>query len=411
MRRLFRHYQSAFRGLPPAIWLLSCVMFINRSGSLVLVFLSLYTTQKLGFTPIQAGSLLTLYGCGAILGTLFGGWLCDRVSALRVQMISLILSASLLLFLEFIHSYHNLALFIGLLGIVTELFRPANVAALSSFCPVDLYPRAFGLNRLAINFGTSIGPAIGGYMVQFGYAWAFRMDALTCLLAALAIPIFFRNLQTPSHSDNNPSETVIKRVPWRDKPYLFFLACYFALGLVIFQFFAAYPIYLKEQVQLSARTFGNFMALNGLLIVAFEMALIKKWEHLSSLKMMAFGLALVALGFGLLPLNRSFGWALSLVFIWTLGEIFAAPAAASFAASHAPKKGRGLYMGWFTSTFSISLLAGPALGSYLYQRFSPDSVWYVLGPFGLLCSAGIFWMDRKNTRKKAAAAQNDKMVI
>ena len=403
MRSLFRHYRSAFEGLPRAIWLLSIVMFINRSGSLVLVFLSLYTTQKLGFTPIQAGSLLTLYGTGAIFGTLFGGWLCDRMPVLRVQVFSLTFSALLLFFLEFIGTYSGLAIFITTLGIGAELFRPANVAALSAYCPPYLYPRAFGLNRLAINAGTSIGPAVGGYMIQFGYAWAFRLDALTCLMAAVALLFFFKHLEAPSQdSEADQQDTQPKRVPWRDKPYLFFLACYFVLGLIVFQFFAAYPIYLKEIVHLSASTFGNFMALNGLMIVVLEMALIKRWEHVSSLKMMAIGLVLVALGFGLLPIHHSLGWSLALVIIWTLGEIFAAPAAASFAASHAPRKGRGLYMGWFTSTFSVCLLLGPALGSFLYQQLSPDAVWFILGPFGLLCATGIFWMDKKSQKRKAA---------
>lgn len=48
-------YHDAYAWLPRNAWLLSLVHFVNRSGSMVLFFLSLYLTRKLGFTLAQAG--------------------------------------------------------------------------------------------------------------------------------------------------------------------------------------------------------------------------------------------------------------------------------------------------------------------------------------------------------------------
>ena len=41
---------------------LSLVHFVNRSGSMVLFFLSLYLTRKLGFTLAQAGQAVGTFG-------------------------------------------------------------------------------------------------------------------------------------------------------------------------------------------------------------------------------------------------------------------------------------------------------------------------------------------------------------
>ncbi|MCJ7525466.1 MAG: hypothetical protein MUP71_09640 [Candidatus Aminicenantes bacterium] len=55
IRNILSMYREAYAGLPRNAWLLSLVHFVNRSGSMVLFFLSLYLTRKLGFTMAQAG--------------------------------------------------------------------------------------------------------------------------------------------------------------------------------------------------------------------------------------------------------------------------------------------------------------------------------------------------------------------
>ena len=79
MRAIARAYSDAFRGLPPVVWHLSLVMLVNRSGSMVLAFLSLYLTFERGFELTFAGWVLAVYGAGHIAGALLGGWLCDRL--------------------------------------------------------------------------------------------------------------------------------------------------------------------------------------------------------------------------------------------------------------------------------------------------------------------------------------------
>ena len=87
-----RVYRAAFAGLPRDVWLHSFVLLVNRSGSMVLPFIALYLTQEHGLTAAQAGRVLALYGIGAAFGSYLGGWLSDRVGAVRTQHLSLVVS-------------------------------------------------------------------------------------------------------------------------------------------------------------------------------------------------------------------------------------------------------------------------------------------------------------------------------
>ena len=87
---LFRVYRDAFSGLPRVVWLLVLTGFINRCGTMVLPFLTLYLTARRGYSTAAAGAMLSLYGVGSVAGSLTGGWLCDRIDPDRVQVASLV---------------------------------------------------------------------------------------------------------------------------------------------------------------------------------------------------------------------------------------------------------------------------------------------------------------------------------
>ena len=92
MRRIFNIYRRAYSGLPRGVWLLALVMLVNRGGSMVLFFITLYLTQEMAYSVAAAGQLVSLYGLGSLAGAFLGGWLSDRWGAKWVQIASLALS-------------------------------------------------------------------------------------------------------------------------------------------------------------------------------------------------------------------------------------------------------------------------------------------------------------------------------
>ncbi|HWV74785.1 MAG TPA: hypothetical protein VN040_23865, partial [Pseudosphingobacterium sp.] len=93
MNRFLHVYLDAYRGLSRPAWMLALVMFINRSGAMVLPFLGVYITNQLKFSMQEAGIILSCFGIGAVGGSWFGGWLTDRFGHFKIQAGSLFLTA------------------------------------------------------------------------------------------------------------------------------------------------------------------------------------------------------------------------------------------------------------------------------------------------------------------------------
>lgn len=104
---------------------------------------------------------MSIYGIGSLGGSYLGGWLSDRWGAFRVQLASLTLSGLGYLWLLILFSFWQLAVALFFVAIFAESLRPANMTALAEACPPQIRARGFALNRLAVNAGVAVGPAIG----------------------------------------------------------------------------------------------------------------------------------------------------------------------------------------------------------------------------------------------------------
>src|ERR1700733_11282422 len=86
----FKTYLASFSGLPKTAWqgiFLSCIESILVS---VINFLMLYFVQQLKFTTVEAGTLISFYGVGTILGAWMGGKLSDKYSPSKVSIYALL---------------------------------------------------------------------------------------------------------------------------------------------------------------------------------------------------------------------------------------------------------------------------------------------------------------------------------
>jgi len=71
-------YKKAYSGLSRNSWYLCLVMFINRSGTMVIPFMTIYCRHELHFTVSQATYIMMFFGVGSILGAFIGGRVTDR---------------------------------------------------------------------------------------------------------------------------------------------------------------------------------------------------------------------------------------------------------------------------------------------------------------------------------------------
>ena len=125
-------YRNAFTGLSKETWLLSLIMLINRSGTMVIPFMTLYlTSPEMGYSVGEAGIVFGLFGAGAFSGAWLGGRLTDKIGFYPVQLIALSGGGILFMVLGQMNTYPLICLFTYLLSFVNEAFRPANSTAIA----------------------------------------------------------------------------------------------------------------------------------------------------------------------------------------------------------------------------------------------------------------------------------------
>src|SRR5689334_3104992 len=69
---------ETLRSFPGPVWILFVGVFLNKFGTFVIPFLTLYLTRR-GFSAADAGLAFGAYGVGRLGSTLIGGHLADTL--------------------------------------------------------------------------------------------------------------------------------------------------------------------------------------------------------------------------------------------------------------------------------------------------------------------------------------------
>jgi len=390
---LLRHLQEAYAGLPRGAWLLAFVQLVNMCGTMVIFFLTLYLTQRLGYSMKQAGLAMTGYGAGMLAGGLAGGTLSDHLGAFRVQRLSLMGSTGLMGVLPFLHSLPWIMAGITGLGFFAAALWPASNAAMTSLCPVEVRSKGYVLNNLAGNLGATIGPVLGGLLAQHDYRLLFFVDGGTCLLAALALLWCF--------PESHPANEELERPPsppllaWcSDRVFLVLLLTSVGVGLIFSQFFSTFGPYMRLFQGLTEAQIGRLIAVNTLLIVLFQMSIIHLTGHRSAVKVAALGCLAFALGFGLTPAGRGFGFMALSVAIWSVGEMLVMPSLTTLVSRRAPSGFTGRYLGLHSMGFSLGIAVGPPIGTRLLQAHGGTVLWLAVASCGIALALLLLGLSR-----------------
>ena len=401
MQGYFQTYLNSYRGISRPSWMLALVMLINRVGAMVLPFLGIYMTDSLGFTLSQTGIVLSCFGVGAMIGSGLGGWLTDRKGHFNVQLVSFFLSVPVFFMLPQFTTPLSLGMGVFTLSVITETFRPANSVSISSYAKPENITRAFSLNRMALNLGFSIGPALGGILAAISYKFLFYGNGLTAAIAGLVFYSYFKNIQPNKLKKEGHTEVKIKQEkkgisPWKDRPFLIFsfLCCLYSV--CFFQFLSTLPIFYREIHRLSEANIGLTLAFNGMVVFLLEMLLVQIAERkMRPVNIIITGTLLLSACF-LILLFPGGQWILFLsMLIMSISEILCMPFMATVSVKRAGQGREGTYMGMNALAFSSAHVISPILGTNLAAHFGYNVLWISIAGLGLITAVGFKWVFKK----------------
>ncbi len=373
-------------GLSREIWWLAFITFINRAGTMVLPFLTLYLTKHLDFSLSQVGWIMTSFGVGSFLGSWLGGKLTDRIGYYRVMFWSLLLTGFLFIGLQYVTTFWGFVVGVFITMTIADTFRPAIFVSLNAYSKPENQTRSLTLIRLAINLGFSFGPFLGGLIIAIlGYQSLFWVDGLTCILAILLFRTVLKNKEFIKKEKEIEETNSISSI-FKDKAYWLFLVIVFLMGFTFMQLFSTMPLYYKDIHGLTEVQIGLLMSLNGGLIFLTEMPLIHKLEQssINKINIIVWSLVLFALSFFVLNISDWVGLIVIGMIIITVAEMLAFPFSNAFAMTRAVKGKEGLYMSLYAMAFSLAHIFSAKTGMEVVDKFGFNANWYLMGFLSLI---------------------------
>jgi predicted MFS family arabinose efflux permease len=373
-------YRNAYSGLSRETWLLSIIMLINRSGTMVVPFMTLYlTSDEMGYSLRQGGLVFGLFGAGAFSGAWLGGKMTDKFGFYPVQLIALVGGGILFMVLGQMKSFPLICFFSFAVSFVNEAFRPANSTAIAFYSKKENTTRSYALNRLAINMGWTIGVAMAGILSDINFELIFWVDGITNISAALVMWLFLRPVNyKPMPVAKRDGATVVSA--FNDITYRSFILVTFLFAACFFQLFNNVPVFFERELHLTKTTIGLIMSVNGIIIVLFEMILVYKLENKGkNALLIAAGVALVGVSFLLLNIpGIGIQMAITTIVVVTFGEILAMPFMNSYWISRTQPNNRGQYAALYTMAWSAAQCLGPFLGAQVADIFGFYVLWWIL---------------------------------
>ncbi len=372
------------REAPVPVKALLVGVFVNKLGWFLQVFLVLFLTTSKGFTPVQAGTALGVYGAGSVVGLIIGGSLSDRVGPRAAVMISMFGMAGFVLAIAFVPSYAAVLVVVALAGAVGQFYRPASAALLTELTPKHRQVMIFAVYRLAMNVGTTAAPLIGAALVAISWNLLFVGEALAALayaaVAIVALPKKPREQVQDTTSETPPAGGYLAVL--RDYRYVLFLVCMFINAAIYMQYLAVLPLHMKAE-GLSTWWYSAIVALNGFIVITCELLMTRVTQNWAP--RVAAMAGFVLLGGGLAFYSVPGGLAVFVIgtLLWTLAEIVGGPTMFAYPGMAAPQPLLGRYVGAAHAMFGLGSALGPFLGVWAWNRYGTQ-VWVWCGLAGLL---------------------------
>ncbi len=372
------------RSLPRAFWVLVAGTFVNRFGSFVYPFLTIFLGRR-GLSLWEIGAVLAGYGAGGLLASVAGGWFADRFGRRNTIVAGTWANAASVFALYYAPDTPTLVVLTVLAGISGGFYQPAASALVADLVPESCRLAAFAVLRQSANAGFAFGTAAAGFLISHSTFWLFAGDALTTaafgVIALLMLPHGLRATSTQSRWGE-----ALRHIR-DDRRFWAVFAAQFLTSIVFSQFVSSYAREVTDHrhmhlgALLPEQIFGTLIGWNGMMVLLFELPITRITQRFNPRRVMCLGYALIGIGFASNILNFGFAGLFAGMTLFTLGEMLSMPMISTWVTHLAPESMRGRYIGALGTAWAGAGMFGPALGLQIHG-YSPALLWLGCGALG-----------------------------
>jgi multidrug resistance protein len=228
--------------------------------------------------------------------------------------------------------------------------------------------RVMGYVMSGTSFGIMVGPSIGGWLYEAGgIALPFQFVAALALVAAVG----FALLQPPIRNRAaDPTPLSIARVA-RVRPVALCAAIVAVSSATIAMLEPVLPLFFGRRLGLSPSQVGLLFGAGAVASIVMPLVYGPMIHRRGARRLTLTGLVLAALWLPVMAAASSFPTALAIIVVqWMAIALFVTPSLAYMAdvTAFAGGDAYGIGYGIYNTAWGMGLLAGPALGGWLFDR-------------------------------------------
>jgi MFS family permease len=369
-------------------------------------FETIYLNGELGVSMTAVGLILGITLLAALPMQVVGGALCDRWGR-RPVLVTAILGAMTL--------YVGLGLTRTLWVVVALIafeaafgwaqFITASNAMIADLSPFARRAEAFGISRVALNAGITVGPLLAAPLIILdpSFRTSFVAAGLVCGVFLVMVLTLFRETRPAGTRPASVSAAFRGYATVLRDGRMLALCLVALLPLFAFgQIWVTLPVMLGDLHAVSAQLWGVALVVYGAATAIMQYPTVRALRRADHLLVLA--LASLCLGLGL-GLAAFVDWPVTLacVLLLSLGVVLFIPIFSTVVSNLAPPELRGRYMGAWTLVYMGGYALGPLLGGWLLDALGGRGAFALMATVGVL-GAGLFVMLGRVSPGLAAVA-------
>lgn len=396
-------------------------IFIAMLGLSVLFPIIAPLSRQLGLTETQAGWFSTAYSLMQFVFSPLWGSRSEKVGRKPILIMGLIgFSLSFGLFGLFAHlglqgSLSGSALFLLLVaarlvgGMTSSATLPTAQAMMADLSDGKNRAAAMGLIGAAFGLGVVFGPGIGALLSSISLTAPIYLSAGLGLLTAL---VAYLTLPETRRADHVPAQPGDRRALLTQGAIPLFLAVSALTTLASVGMEQTIGFFVQDTMKLTpgqtARTVGGMLVVFGLVAAAVQGGAIRPLsKKVAPPVLILVGLAVMGLGMFVLPHTQTFTSITLALALIGLGSALLSPSLSAALSLSVPGNQQGLVAGLNSSALALGRMAGPLIGTGLYQRAGHAAPYYFsAGLLALLLVWNLIARPQVNTHHETETPQH-----
>ena len=377
--------------LDPRVRQLAFARAVNTMGlSLVMTFLGIYIVETRGYPAWLYGLVALGSNLGQSAANAWAGNLSDRIgrkplitSSLFVRSVFIaLLGVQVLMEAPLWTLTANIVVTSALRG----CYEPVASALVADLVTPDQRIAAFGMQRMGINLGWAIGPALGGVLTVFiPYGAVFFIAAAGVVIAGFVCMGIEDPIQVaPSAPPSGAIETSALVDGLRDPTLRWLLAGTFLAAVLYTQMFSTFSIYMTGVVGLTKANVGLLYTVNGAGVLLLQYPALALIERLGVRRTLPWSSLFEGVGFALIGLGTGFVGAMIAIVTITSAEVVFSPAHQTAIADVADPLRRGRTYGVVGFVQMLGVAIAPLFGGILLDVVGEHhaTMWLTIATIG-----------------------------